>query len=537
MRDRDQVVPRHALVRMPAHRGIAVAVFDRLDRAFQIVRGDFDQRFLYFARSARRRAAEHDRHAAADRAVRRQRLQRIRAHDADAGRVAFEHFADDGRNQRLMALARRRRAHDAGDRARQIDAHHARIHPRRGVVLRIEQWLESRIAAVGLEARRDADAGEFARAARVVALFHQRGIVDRSERLVEHRVVIAGIVGRTARDQVRKLILAYEVFAAHLDRVHIEMARHAIDRPFEREIGRRLAETAHRFFGRLVGQHRDGFVLDGGDAVRSADRGDRLAELERRAARVRADVVQRADFERAQRAVIVERHLHVENAVGAVHVAAAHVLEPVFDQAHRHAETFGEIAHEHRVLDAALDSVTAADVDVEMHAHRVAGQAQRARRLIGEFRHLDRGPDVEHLAVPHPTAPRRRRFRSARWSCVPTPRAMTACAWRARTLPRPAPTRSACAESRSSRAPDARAVRHPWPRVPDRSRAAWVRIRLRPVRPRPPRWRACRRPPRRPIRRRNARRLSRARNASTFGASTPIASASVAAQNSSPVST
>ncbi len=56
-----------------------------------------------------------------------------------------------------------------------------------------------------------------------------------------------------------------------------------------------------------------------------------------------------------------------------------------------------EIAHEHGVLEPALHAVAAADVDVVVHAHRVAGKPQRARELVGEFRHLDRSPDVEDL--------------------------------------------------------------------------------------------------------------------------------------------
>ena len=175
------------------------------------------------------------------------------------------------------------------------------------------------------------------------------------------------------------------------------MTRDAVERAFECEVGRRLAETTHRFFGRLVGQYRDWLVLDRADAVRSADRGHRFAELERRASGVRADVVERADFQCPQSAVAVEGNLHVEYAVRTVHVSAAHVLEPVFDQPHRHAKPLREIGNEHRVLDAALNTIAAAHIDIVMHAHCIAGQAQRACSLIGKFRHLNRRPDVEHL--------------------------------------------------------------------------------------------------------------------------------------------
>ncbi len=92
-----------------------------------------------------------------------------------------------------------------------------------------------------------------------------------------------------------------------------------------------------------------------------------------------------------------ESGFDVEDAVRALRVAAAHVLEPVLDQPHGHAEPAREITGEHRMLQAALHAVGAADIDVEMDAHRVARQPQRARKLVGIFRHLDRRPDVEQL--------------------------------------------------------------------------------------------------------------------------------------------
>ena len=116
-----------------------------------------------------------------------------------------------------------------------------------------------------------------------------------------------------------------------------------------------------------------------------------------------------------------------------------------------------EIADEHGVLDAALDAVAAADVDVVVHAHRVAGQPQRARELVGDTSASGSTPRRRVSPVPRPTARRRRTSRSARSSCVPTSRAAQACARRSRTPSRPAPRRSAGGRSRWSRAPGARA--------------------------------------------------------------------------------
>ena len=61
------------------------------------------------------------------------------------------------------------------------------------------------------------------------------------------------------------------------------------------------------------------------------------------------------------------------------------------------AELARQEAGEHGVLDAALDAIAAADIDVLMHAHAVERHAQGTRDLVGVLRHLDRGPHVQHL--------------------------------------------------------------------------------------------------------------------------------------------
>ena len=105
---------------------------------------------------------------------------------------------------------------------------------------------------------------------------------------------------------------------------------------------------------------------------------------------------------------IVEGQLDIEHALRPVHVAAAHVLQPILDQLDRAAEPARQVARQHRVLDAALDAVAAADVDVLVHAHAVERHAQGAGDLVGELGHLDRGPHVQHLApgVPAATTPK-----------------------------------------------------------------------------------------------------------------------------------
>ena len=63
------------------------------------------------------------------------------------------------------------------------------------VFLSVEQRLERRIAAARLQAGGNADAGEHAGRAQPVALRHQRVEVDVRERLVDHGVIVAAVVG------------------------------------------------------------------------------------------------------------------------------------------------------------------------------------------------------------------------------------------------------------------------------------------------------------------------------------------------------
>ena len=203
---------------------------------------------------------------------------------------------------------------------------------------------------------------------------------------------------RAAGDQVGELVGADEIAASHFQPVEAERFGDAVHAGLDGIVGGCLAEAAHGLLRRLVGRHGDGVIGDRADAVRADDGADRLAELQRRPTRVRADVVERAHAHGMHEAHAVICQLDVEHALRPVHVAAAHVLESVLDQLHGPRQAAREIAREHRMLDAALDAVAAAHVHVLMHAHAIERHAQGARDLVGELRHLDRGPHVQHLA-------------------------------------------------------------------------------------------------------------------------------------------
>src|SRR5262245_58915066 len=299
---------------------------------------------------------------------------------------------------RVSCPSGRERMDGGGDRAAKIDVDAAGIGVGGGFVLRIEQRLEGRIGAAGLEAGRHADTGEEALRAQAVALRGESGIIRAGDDLVDDRVVVAAVISGAARNEIGKFIGADQVAPTHLQPIEPAMPGDLLNRALDGVVGRRLAECAHRLLHRLVRGDRDGAVLHALDAVRPDDRADRLAKLERRAPGIGADIVERAHFHRADQARLVERDLDVEIALGTVAVAGAHVLQPVLDQPHRETEAAREVADQHRVLDAALDAVAAADVNVVVHAHRRARQLERKRNLIGKTRHLDRSVNIEDLA-------------------------------------------------------------------------------------------------------------------------------------------
>ena len=80
--------------------------------------------------------------------------------DADGIGIAFEFFPGDCGDQRLMALARRRRTHHSCDRAGRFDFDEDGFDESGDLKLRIEQIFENIITATGLETGRDTDAGE-----------------------------------------------------------------------------------------------------------------------------------------------------------------------------------------------------------------------------------------------------------------------------------------------------------------------------------------------------------------------------------------
>ena len=317
-------------------------------------------------------------------------------------------------------------------------------------------------------------------------------------------VVVAAVVGGAAGDQIGEFFGADEIAAPHLQPIELQRLGDAVEPRLDGVVGGRLAEAAHGLLRRLVGGDGDGVIGDRADPVGADDGADGLAELQGRAPGVGADVVDGAHAHGVYEAGAVERQLDIEDALRPMHVAAAHVLEPVLDQLHGGGELARQEAGKHGVLDAALDAVAAADIDVLVHAHLVHGQAQGARDLVGELGHLDRRPHVQHLA---PRVPARHhaegldRHRGA----APPFDAIGKLVRRARqTRRRHRPRRSAGRAARWSRARDARARCLAGRPPPHRARTAAPRSRRGSSRARPRRAPASRRRRRPPTRRHSA---------------------------------
>src|SRR4029079_5812053 len=158
----DELFPGAPLIRRRAVADVALFVDRALSRDTEVVRAYSRELGLELVGRVESRAAEHDRHAAADRTVAWQRIECIRAHNTNAVRVASKLFRDNSANQRLVALPGRGGVHGRGYRRREIDINAARIHPGCGGVFRVQQGLERGVATTRLQAGSDADACELA---------------------------------------------------------------------------------------------------------------------------------------------------------------------------------------------------------------------------------------------------------------------------------------------------------------------------------------------------------------------------------------
>ncbi len=121
MRDGDELHEAAFRLRRRAIEDIAVLVDRAVLRYAEIMGADGDEPRLELLRGMEGGAAQHDRHAAAHRALARQRRQRIRPHHPDAVRVDAEHLADHGADQGLVPLPGGNGVDVGGHRAAHVD--------------------------------------------------------------------------------------------------------------------------------------------------------------------------------------------------------------------------------------------------------------------------------------------------------------------------------------------------------------------------------------------------------------------------------
>ena len=175
--------------------------------------------------------------------------------------------------------------------------------------------------------------------AEVAALFAEAlllgppvAVVGQLEGLVEHLVVVAGVVDVAGGDEVREL--ADEVLAADGYRVEAQLAGGLVDHLLEHPVVHLGAEAPVGALLVLVGQRRPHPVPHAGDRVRAGDLGQGVAVMAHAELHVGAVVVDHVDLDAAHGAVPHHRQLDFVDAVGAVVVAVGDVVGPVLQVGH-----------------------------------------------------------------------------------------------------------------------------------------------------------------------------------------------------------
>ena len=169
-----------------------------------------------------------------------------------------EAVGDDLRERRLVALAVAVRAGEHRHAAGRMHAHFARLE-QPGARAERARDVRRRDAA-GLDVRRVADAAQLAALRGLRLARRETGDVGQLHRLVQRRVVVAGVVEQRDRRLVREG--ADEVAPADLVLVDVQLARRGLDQALD-DVGRLgPARAAIRVDRRGVGEHRGHFAVD-----------------------------------------------------------------------------------------------------------------------------------------------------------------------------------------------------------------------------------------------------------------------------------
>ena len=173
-------------------------------------------------------------------------------------------------------------------------------------------------------------------------------------------------------------VVADEVAAADLDRVHADRLRGEVDEPFRHRAGDRVADGPVLAHHVLVLEHDAGAGAVVAAGVGPADEVDDLVRLDgarARIHRVRADAGEVVDLEGADAPVLHHRDAALHDMVAGVDVGDE-ALQAVGDVLHRTAQELRERRRRHLVgIDVHLDAEGAADV-LAHHPHLRLGEAE-----------------------------------------------------------------------------------------------------------------------------------------------------------------
>ena len=124
-----------------------------------------------------------------------------------------------------------------------------------------------------LHVGREADADQPPLRARLLLLAAQIGVADLLERQVERPGVLTRVVRHQAqaRRLVGEVLRRYEVLAAHLGRIHLQLGRQQIHHALDQVGGLGAAGATVGVDHRRVGVDTVGLVEDVGDLVAAAD--------------------------------------------------------------------------------------------------------------------------------------------------------------------------------------------------------------------------------------------------------------------------
>ena len=228
-------------------------------------------------------------------------------------------------------------------------------------------------------------------------LFAPSGIVGHFQGPVEHRVIVAGVVGKAGRRQVREIIGGDKVFSSHLHRVQTQLLGHQVHRPLHAKCRLRASRPPVSAGGRLVGNHsqhldsRRGSLVGTDDAVTGP-----VGRSRCRVAEISPAVANDLETDAQYRSVILYGGFHIHRMSAAME--PQHVLLPVRHPLDGLAQLHRQVGHRQVFRKhATLLAKPAAHVGSD-HTDLCFWEIQQAGNLpLHSMGPLSRGPDGQEI--------------------------------------------------------------------------------------------------------------------------------------------